>query len=962
MILSGEENGANAMLNELFSWLLNHETSLDIENVILTQAELEREQALASEQQRRLIAHFRSLKFTPSSDPQAISIASHKLANHEHFMRMLRVFEQNIDTELGAQSLYQLTLEYLLSADHKEDLEAILDDKAIVLFDAFLNQDQEKALEYFRKIEFNLPLHMHLALSTAITKWYLQNLSKQLRHEEKPFSIATLFKTYVSHPEQLAASLLWLLQKEIDVSDILKTGLLQHFLLYNLADLHSSDSPVVYFYQLLQQFPETRPLISAAERIRCEDPAFNHYSLIGEMHNEIELEGIEVCEQAFDFTLQNENMTALYQVFGIVFLGELLRWQEKEQETICAEFLHNILNHELSLNDLSSLIKVLAADENPKQLKHLAFYVEEATLQKLLSKIDGSAFLLLPFKSEFRYKIRAQDVENYLKHLKGRNQGYELIGQLMALYHTFRGIKPEIASLPYEVVVDLLIEQPHFLDDESLRTQLAKFHQKESIITRKFEQLSEQLNQTIIEQTSVLSLSTPHYHAVEDTWFEVSRKMAVLRDISILPASFPRDKYALQGHFAKAAFSKHPALKLMDFFHILEIEPEFDANGVNEYERVAIEILTNSDNQRVRDELLQGFLHKYGRHKHWVSQKYGSEDVFLRAVNNGNLSFLSWLIEHKLEPDRHQLGCIVSQAARKRQWDVVAFFCRIASAKLDRGVLKEIFLAATEFNDLPMMRLVRDMAIARFDRHVVEQAFLIAVRNGHAQAANLLCHSGPKSPCKPILVKGLKMALKAHDSDMVCMFDSIMTDQHKDIERLIQHSTTHNKPRELELLLNFKKNAARLCALETGLQTACQRGHVEIAIQLLSISEASPGLNVVEKSLLSAAKCGYLEIVKLLMNLETKPRDRAVQAARHKAHNAGNEDVAAFLKRPYAPKVSVPESHDLSASFLSSPSAQSRPKSTREANPLARVGLFGVKSPVRRSESCFELSSLNVSQ
>lgn len=951
------------MLNELFSWLLNHEDSLDIDNIVITQAEIEREQTLAKEQKRRLIANFRYLKLTPDSDPKAVDTALQNLTNHVHFMRMLPFFAENIDAESGAQSLYQLTFEYLLSAEHKEELDAISDDKAIVLFAALLKQDSEKALESFRKVESKLTVDMHLALSTEITKSHLQKFSRQLRHEEKPLGIAVLFKGYINHPEQLASALLWLLQKDVPVSDILETGLLQHFLLYNLVDLHSADSPVASFYKLLQQFPDARPLILAAEKIRCEDPAFTHYSLTGDLHNEIELDRIEVSPRGFDFTLQKENMTTLYQIYGILFLNELLRWQKKEKEPTCADFLRDTLNHKLPLDDLSLLIKVFAEDGSRKQLKHLAFHVEEATLKELLSRVDGAAFLLLPFKPEFRYKMSARDVEGYVKDLTARDHGHDLIGQLMALYQTFRDINPEIASLPYEATVGILIEQPHFLDDESLRKQLNKFHQKETIILRKFEQLTEQLNHSIIEQTSMSSLSTSHYHAVEDAWLAISRKVAVLHDIASLPGSFPRDKHALRGHFAKAAFLKHPDLKRVDLFRILEIEPGFDAGGVNEYERVAIEIITTSDNEEVRDELLEEFSHKYGGHKHWVSQKYGSEDVFMRAVNNGNLGFLNWFIEHKLEPERHQLGCIVSQAAKKQQWDVVAFFCRNASGKLDKGVLKAIFLAATEFNDLPMIRLVRDMAIDRFDRHVVEQAFLMAVRKGHLDVANLLSHSGPKSPCRTILVKGLKEALKGHHPDMAALFDLMMVGQQKDVEKLMQQAIKRDQPKELGLLLRFKKNAARRCALETGLQTACQEGKVEIARQLLSSGEASPGLNAIEKSLSLAAKSGHLEIAKLLLSLETKPRDKSVQAACRKAHHAGYEDVAAFLKKPGAPEVVVPEEHDSLVSFLPSCSLLRRSKSMRDiTKPLAsRLGLFGVSPPVRRSGSCSELSAMQAS-
>ncbi|WP_133126888.1 hypothetical protein [Legionella nagasakiensis] len=886
------------MLCELFSWVNSRDGSMEAIHGVVARDAFRAEQALALAKRRELVAKLRVLRYESPSDSTAIAEALRQIEIHESFLVFIRFCERKLETH-DTYSLIQLGLEYVLSLEADALIDVQKNEQCARLFQAFLVHEKERACAFYEENKPRLNKVIHEIMAVERVKAFLADLSDALMHQREPKGVAHLFKGYIDDTEKLAASVLWLVQRGVSAEDIIKTGLLHDFMLYHLSYLHDSDSPVSHLYALLNHFPEARTLIEEAAKVRCEDRGFQRYALTGVLSEE-ELESVESQMCPAEFTAASENFTVLYRLFEEPFLYTALAWYAKTNDEVCAAFLRETLNQTFHPEQLSTLINGIASISSPELLEKLASLLEDETLERLVSLQHGSVFHLVAYKPSLCHKISTIDIRDYLQKMPAGASSFESISQLMALFAVFRNIHSSAAVPVFEAIIDKLLLHPEFMDDYELVMELRKFAKKNTIIADKLSRLEALLDECIAVQTLTAPFMKEQYYAIEDTWYSVARQITSLREILPLPSHYPHDKYALQAYVAKVFWARHPGeFVLSDFIQAFEIEPSLEADEINAYERILIEIMTTVDDAALRADVIRILAGKYTDNE-WISQNYGGVSLFNRVIRQGNVGCLAWLIEvGHIEPSRFAVRSIVVQAVECAQWNVVEFFCRTMPETLDRHTIKKLFKQAAEYGELGCVQLIHEKASRLLDKRSIEQAFKEAVGNGHLSVVQFLCGlERSEAPCDAVQVKGFKQALASNQLAMTHYLASMPENRlmQQEVELALIEFSGKNDVVTVRSLCSLTEHAPRQVAIERACEKAASQGSYDALVYLCGLPENAPRLRTVENALRLAGGKGQVREVDALCHLPLNPpRLCAIEQVFIGAANTNDQEMVRYF-------------------------------------------------------------------
>lgn len=833
------------MLYELFSWIGNNEETADLHLEIITPLSFDSEYKLGLKHRKHLLVDYRSAKFG-SCLPGVVSDALQRVTQHDAYMDFMAMCQQEINAH-GEIGSFFLALKYLLPLlEQKEffDSTAAKINKIVLLW---LKEDKEKALGFYTQNEKVLKeiqpitLAVELAIATDQAVEYLAELTAQLSTEEHAITLAPLFFPLIQDTEKFAGAILWLSQR-VSAEHILQTDLLQKFMAYHVVFLDSDDSPIKLLYRLLSQFSEAEALVKAAGHVPCVGMGIAETSITGMRSTPDKLSPVEIMPPSLVLTPTKENFNALYRMFGINFLKLALEGYAKYQSEKWHHILFGFLNRDIE--HLPVFINFIAMNA-PTNLEVLASLMSEATIENLITQQSGAVWHFLPYRPALLTQLSSSNTALYLEGVRSQDATtFELLLQLTTLFSALCGANKAAAILVYESILDIVLEHVELLEDRGLVKLLKRFSVKEKIIGERSQQLQAQFDQCF-EQVTYGPLSIDDYHIIEDVWYSVSRQLQALNGLVSIAYHCPRNKYELQIHIAKACLLKHPDyFNLDDFFQALEIPQVFSVEGVNQYEKLLVGILTISESAAIRTSIIQRLDTGEDSLQRWMYEEYDGETVLRKAVKQDNVDLVEWL-DSNMCLSEATLCSEVAVAAKEKKWNVVRYFCE--SCSLPQTIYQTVLVFAAEEGQLNIVQYLCNFSITDLQRTHILQAFFCAATNGHVDVMKFLWDLNPKAVGVQMIANALKIVAQ------------------------------HEHLLSITFLGNLIKNSLLQRAAESALIHAVAHQQTHVIQQICTLINA-PRMEVIEKASLRAFKSGNLPLARCLYgfpNVVLQTDDRA---------------------------------------------------------------------------------------
>ena len=867
------------MLYELFSWMKNGQESVLYPNQAVDQTALLDEHQRARTKRRELLAAVYAAQSGPSL-PSPSNDAPARLNDHHDYMDFLLFCSKTLGDKNHA-TMYLLALQYLLASHVDSEHHTLHASKICALFSALLQEYKEETRIFYHSHQDKLDKFPQIAIIIAAekTREYVALLTLQLQGQENPLSIAQLLLKFVDDTERFAAAILWLLRRGVSSEQILPLNLLQHFMAYNIAYLHATDSPIQHLYRVLAQFPEAEALIKAAENVYCEERGFHteengtrSYAINGVLCEQRKLHHVAINIPALDFSKTEDNFTALYQVFDVSFLIAAVVWYANMEEPVWQTSLSRVLNSEDSTTaaQLPSLINTIALREDPHTLAVLSSLIADKMAEKLVSQRCGAVLHLLPFNHTVRWKMSERDIGHYLEIMRSRHAAVvEVIPQLMSILIAFQDENKAVADLVYEAILDVILQHSEYAEDRFLVKFLKKYPEKETIFAKKSAMLDAELDQCIEARLATERLDIDGYHLIEDSWLRVTRSLFVLHEIAPAFSSHcPSDKYQLQSQVMKRFFSLHPReFDVDDFMAALGLSPEFAANGVNEYERALIEMLIAMDDEAIRARILDTFEKNDHKRNQWMQTIYGVDHVFNRAIKAGNLGLIQSL-ESKIIPNYNEA---VSLAADSKQWRVVNYFCQSKGHHLDLIDVKDLLIKAIDQGQLSTVQFICEHRLHPLASKIVDQAFIQASASGYLDVARYLLDLQGSRLGATIIAKALDRAILNNKPDLIAFIGNLPPNLilSNVVERALIYAVTHDNLPLLQQLCSLDGNPPGPKAIEKAFQKAIKFGHLAIVAFLCDLSPNGPNQAAIDVGLIDAIENRFLPIVQHLSSVSS---------------------------------------------------------------------------------------------
>ncbi|WP_020424303.1 hypothetical protein [Legionella tunisiensis] len=702
------------MLNMLLAWIEGNEEDFPFENQPLTRSFFEQEYAVEQQNHRRLIANVRIARLSRRDIGSRASLPeAQDVENHRRFLDFIEFGKKEL-TAVADDSLFSFALKYCLSLLEKNE-EATLIHKSTHLFMALLHENKTKTLKFYEENkalfnnceEINRQVAKELAdikMGEAVNsvRKYLVFFTEQLAQQENALGVSELFKTELDDAEKFAALLLWLLQRGASSESIIRTNLLHDFLRYHLFTLHREESAISQLYTLLAQFPEAEELVTQVGKVSCDERGFESYSLDGVLHREGELPSVQVMGAPLDFTPTEENFTALFKLFGQPFLFAAVVTPTTSDNEDWLNALKHRLNHESMLaKELPALINFIAA-RRPVLLKGLAQLIEESTAEHLISLNSGAILHLLAYKPTLFEKIKAINIEAYIQQLNvSDSSGPDVVAQLLIMLAVLLKYKHPSAGQAFDAIIEKLFDNAHLIDDMELLRQLKRYPGWAIHLVRYSTQLQQQIEECIARCTEQSPLTKDNYQLIEDTWFEVSRKLQTLTYLNAQAKFDFYDKYKLHIRIAQACFKKQGStFDINAFMELLSLEPPIQpSEDISEYERVLLEILTAIDDELIRNTIIDKLEAIPIQRLNWRERDYGGETVFLKAVRQGNLGLLIDIAAIK-QQSKSMMNKALLLAAEAGHWSVINYFCVDTIKPFTRITTGIVLIQAAEQGEL----------------------------------------------------------------------------------------------------------------------------------------------------------------------------------------------------------------------------------------------------------------------
>lgn len=618
-----------------------------------------------------------------------------------------------------------------------------------------------------------------------------------LHEQANALSITPLGRCFVNNPKTLAAFLHWLMQHDLNPTQILQTHLLQDYLGYHLYSLNTLNNPIEQLYTLLNQHPDTQALAQQAAQTRCPEGGLASYALDGTIHtsNIERLDNPQLKIPSIEITPTESNLKALYHIFGVPFLVGLLQWHgdTKHHNTGAPSLIALFNNAHITHQNFTLLLQYLREREPLK--KTLATLLLCTTIDELIgARITGIPSLMF-YSDYLTTKISSEYFKIYLNNIKQTNTSYlDLIADLSVFLKIFtqqNKYHKSHALLAFNHLFEVTLEHPEVLDDHHLLHQMRKFKPgKKQLITHS-SWLENQFNAMVHTHTQT-SVESFDYLSIEDLWREMNPKFSAIQTIENISNTFPSDKYKLQCYVLKALLSHLGESFILDeFTQKIGIESKFDTQEITPYERLLIEILVSVDHEGLRVDLINRLDTHASKERPWYNLNFDERSLYMHAAHHGNLGFIMWLKSCNIKhPESYET--LAREAVDFKHWPLVQYFHQ--TFKYNHSVVDDLLKLAVEQNASEAILPLWQEKKCTPRLFMVEKCFHVAIKEGriHCAQALLAC---PTPPSDTSITKGYKTAIRTHQTAMINSILKITETRHLPcLNKAIAQEANRRKP------------------------------------------------------------------------------------------------------------------------------------------------------------------------
>lgn len=832
---------------KLFAWL-DHQEDAPL-YCLIDHADLDLEKQNAIDQHKKSLAD------------QRISIFARQdivRPNDLEIQRDLLKFLEFCDKEIDYTSQYSpaiLLLKYFLSSSTFDN------EKIIELFSYFLQQDSINAINFYPEIVSILDSQIllnHLSaesflenysqlkvkLATLVTEHYLNYFTQKLQLQASPQGIVGLIHLYSDRVEEFAALILWLLERGLNTEEILQSGLLQQFMMYNVSFASlSSENSIKFLYEILNEFSSSTTLVTTASQVHCQERGFENYLINGSLASENADEiledqhlEIEISPAISNFTPLIDNFISLYEVFGSPFLKEVANWSfvnagitDKNELSI---FFDNV-----KIDDLATLINYFGFEDDERYLKNLSFLLSDEILKKLVVNNSGAILHILSEHKKFSREITKTHAESFIDDIKRNNIEFNKIYNRLNQIFATALPNPPISFL-YEHFLDyVLLSSPNF-NYENLFINCRSFAGIEEILINKSQEIHREYLNCLIEQTSTHHFTLDNYIDIERVRNFAAIQQAFLTAILPLYSSLNfkalPDIYTMQAHIVKLLKLQHVEdFDIREFFAVLEIEPILDENVVNQYEQLARKLLLVVDDEEIREVIIHQFKNKYPANDF--------RPLLPLAAREGNIGMMSWMTTNFTFKQKYIIQALES-AIDSEQWDSIKFFCNLDFSVFNRLIRERILELAAHNQrwDYLTILFTDDGEHNHFPRpHIVNKCFLLAISQERIDVLNTF--KSLEIISDDTIVIGFKQAINANAYALLEVLGDLRSNKllvHV-IEEEALKAIDNNNYILFKILLSFNDYPVNEIFREKALKKAYEAEQLEI----VSYLEASKKIN-----------------------------------------------------------------------------------------------------------------------
>jgi len=864
------------MLNQLLSWIVGDEIEYKATHSMLTQEELGLIKACAIAKKRELISESRISRLSHSSI-QTNRDLSALIKFQDEYLSFIEFYIVNLGIKPQICP-FIIACKYLQEVYKIDETYPLREGKVTHIFSLLLSVNKEEALAYYHDnlLKFKEYKQIKLMVDADKVATYLSEFKDKLAFEAHPRRISPLFNQFIDDTEKFTAAILWLLHRGVSTRKILQSNLLQNFMAYHVAWLQTPESPIHHLYNLLSCFDEASRLVEAASKVRSdirgfysEDEDGHSYSLTGMLCEDSELNSCAIVERALDFTPNLENFEYLLKVFGFNFLNRAIIWHTSCQNEVWHSALTNCLNSEIIIaKQLPVILNRFGVGGESLHLATIALLVTDATIDKLIINNSPAVLHLLPFKPMLRNKIGEAQVLRYLHDIKDiEGNHWESVTQLISMLIAFSDDKKDLALLVYNGLIDLIFIHPELLDDRYLMTKLKKFSEANEIINFRVQKLQDDFERHIKSKVSEGPIDIDAYHQLEDIWLDFSRQFNVLNSILPIPSRFPSDKYKMHAYLAKFyADACDGPFDLNSFFKALDVSFNLSLDGINECDRILIEILLATEKPALRDLIIDKFEENAEKKLIWLNALYGDDYLINRAIKQGNLGLIKLLIS-RVDLNVDSINKAIEMAMHASQWVVINYFLK-NNKDLSRDLLKKLLPIAATAGQLDTIIILTAGVIPNLKKKHIEEALIKAAVNGHHKIVKYLCDLDSIAPSNSVLAKALTIAIK---NDHIALINTIGNLPESEqlisiIERSLISAVANEKSEIVKLLCSFSTNSPRSVVVEDAFILAIKCGLVSLAQYLSSLSTLVVKEKLAENALKVAIENGQFRSVTYLCN------------------------------------------------------------------------------------------------
>ena len=472
-------------------------------------------------------------------------------------------------------------------------------------------------------------------------------------------SMIPLLSICYADPVRLAAWIVVLLEQGLSPYVLFKTGVLQQFLLGNLAFMEDDDNVVRQFYDVLNRFPIAKPLIDIANELSVvasddeANQAFKTYTLTGYIKANLPQLSISPISFVVPRPLE-KTFKIFYTLFDKEFLINIL--------LSCRNQLD--IKHELrailaegGVDQQSLLVLLKQCKSNSELLAVFAEVLPPQIADEWIASNQSAVFYLLPASLDLLQKIPPQTLQGYINSsnkldaIRVLNGILEAISTIPATLDSYLAdpARKAIPGLIFRKIFDFLAKHPQLPADDFILVL-------QRLIARRLpiESVQSILDDCAIDYfvshqavwQAALENAVPlseRFNAIQDLYHEMRSMIALSTEVFDFPYvfsmnsnldfsrldwdfihNFPKSKQAfLQVIINQEKLRAGDQFNLQETLNIIvpfQEPPEADA--VTDYELAIITMMPTCHGEKLWKDAIQLLESEPINRKDWLTKKY----------------------------------------------------------------------------------------------------------------------------------------------------------------------------------------------------------------------------------------------------------------------------------------------------------------------------------------------------